>query len=388
MATAKSEVPGDQGPGTVVLLAMRSSTGAKLLGKQLRDRFRLRAVDDAEQAWECLIGQGGISLVICELELAIDRFALLERIRGAGDNRIAALPLLLLVGEKDTEERQELAFQKGATDFINLPFSSAELSTRVRLHTTLYREHLHASSLDTEQVTAVNLLKQLAQESLFISRVQQELSFSERHRSQMSLGKLRVDRLREIVSSFDKSTAISVVQEVAKTAQQTMRREDTLCYLGNGDFKLLFPATNGIGAIAGIKRVLSNVEQSRIKIGGQRVAITLSAAVFSCIADADVDLQKIDEQLDASLGIAVERGGNQVVSSTPFDEARAMSVDRALKLLAAGRGDDLSGDIDSLMLQLLPLLDFADECLRLDLEQVRADLRAKLESRVRISVSN
>lgn len=388
MATTKAKFPTDQSPGMAILLATSSGTGAKLIGKQLRDGFTIRTVDDAEQAWECLIEQGGISLVICELELAVDHFALLERIRGAADNRLAAVPLLLLVGEKDSEKQQELAFQKGATDFINLPFASAELSTRVRLHTTLYREHLHAFSLDAEQVTAVNLLKQLAQENVFSARVHQELSFSERHRSQMSLGKLRVDHLREIIASSDKSTAISVVQAVAKTTQQTLRREDTLCYLGNGEFKVLFPATNGIGAIAGIRRVLKNVEQKRIEIGGQQVAITLSAAVFSCIAGADIDLQRIDEQLDASLGIAVERGGNQVVSSTPSAEDRAISIDRALKLLAAGRRDHLSRDIDSLMMQLLPLLDFADECLQLDLEQVRADLRAKLESGAKISVSN
>jgi two-component system, cell cycle response regulator len=361
-----------------ILLATRSTTSAKLIGKQLRAIYNLLNADDAELAWTGLVEQREIALVICELELAINQFGLLERIRSAADNRLAAIPVLLLVGENAAAAQRELAFEKGATDFINLPFSSAELTARVRLHTTLYRQHSRAASLEMELVPAVNVLKQLAQENYFTSRVQQELSFSQRHRSHLSLGKLRLDNLREIMSRFDKATALSIVQAVAKSMQQTLRREDSLCYLGNAEFKVMFPATNGIGAIAGINRLLENVAQRNIRINGKQLRVTLSAAVFSCIAADDIDLEQIEIQLDSSLGRAVANGGNQVVSSTPAGEGRGMSIDRALKLITAGKQAELSPHLVALLQQVLPLLDFADETLQLDLETGRRNLRKKL----------
>lgn len=377
MTTASSKTRNQSDPAATILLVTCSDTSAKLIGKQLRDRFELCIADDAERAWESLVEERGISLVICELNLAIDAFALLERLRGASDNRLAAVPVLLLVGENDTEHRRELALHKGATDFINLPFASSELIARVQLHTSLYRQHGLASEPGPDQVTAVNLLKQLAQESLFAARIEQELSFSQRHRSPMSLCKLRLDNLKAIVSEFDRPTAISVVQAVARIIQQAMRREDSLCYLGNAEFRVLFPATNGIGAIAGINRVLRQVEQRQVSIGGEQVRVTLSAAVYSCIADDDIDLKQIERQLDKSLRTAAAAGGNQVVGNSSSGEARAPSVDRALRLLAAGKSADLSGQVPALLGQLLPLLDLADEVLEADLEPIRSELRNK-----------
>lgn len=378
--TANSKALTEPGSDNSILLATRSTTGAKLIGKQLRDAYFLRFADDAEQAWENLVEQRGISLLICELGIAIDQFGLVERVRGASDNWLAAIPILLLVSENDGEEDRELAFQKGATDFINLPFASAELSTRVRLHVNLYRQHALAPSLDAEQVTAVNLLKQLAQENFFAARVEQELSFSQRHRSYLSLCKLRLDKLKEIMSGFDKSTAISVVQATARIIQQSLRREDSLCYLGNAEFKVLFPATNGIDATAGINRVLKRVAGHKIRIGGKHVPVTLSAAVFSCIADDDTDLARIERQLDASLKLALSGGGNQAVGSATAGEGRAMSVDRALKLIAAGKGGEAAQHARALLQQVLPLLDFADETLQLGLDRISGEIRKKLGS--------
>ena len=72
MTTANSKARNQPDPATTILLATRSDTSAKLIGKQLRGRFELSIADDAERAWECLVEQPGISLVICEQNLAID----------------------------------------------------------------------------------------------------------------------------------------------------------------------------------------------------------------------------------------------------------------------------------------------------------------------------
>lgn len=362
----------------IVLLIASSSNNLRLVGKHLDKYFKVLTADDAESAWDSLSELSSIALIVSELELVIDNFGLLERLRSAGDSWLAATPLLLLVGESDADADRETAFQAGATDFINLPFVSTELTARARLHANLYLQQQQPSQ-EMQSVSAVNLLQQLSQQNFFNSRVQQELSFSQRHRSSVSLCKLKLDNVKAIISGFDKSTAVSAVKAVARIAQRTLRREDTLCYLGNAEFCLLYPATNGIGATTAVNRIFQNLSESKFTIAGKKVPITLSGAVYSCIASEAIELENIYLKLGEGLVQAQANGGNQIVCSTSASEERVLSVDRALQLIESSKTDDLSGHAASLLLSVLPLLEFADEVLQLDLESVNRRLRQQLK---------
>lgn len=361
-----------------VLLATRSPATAKLIGKRLREHYALWQAEDSEQAWKLLTEQRAIALVICDLELALDRFALLERIRNAGDTRLAATPILLLLGENDDEFRQETAFQQGASDFINLPFSSTELLARARLHTNLFLQHASGPQLDAPEVSAVNLLRQLSQESFFTARVQQELSFSARHRSPLSLCLLRLDDVKRMVDEFDKTTVISVVQSLARIVQQTMRREDSLCYRGNAEFSVLYPATNGIGAAAGVRRIIDNVAAQKINIGGRQVPISLSAAIYSAVAGDGVGLEQIEKQLKKCLKAAMAKGGNRVVSCVQGDGEAFESLDYVLERIAAGQGTPGREQIPSLLARVLPLIEHADAAFDGDYTSIAQALRQRL----------
>lgn len=361
-----------------VLLVTASSHTGKLVSKHLEEFFTVLTAQDAESAWDSILEQRDISLFICDLQLVIDQFALLERLRNASDSWLAATPVLLLVGENDTDAGRELAFQMGATDFINLPFASSELTARARLHANLYVQQAIESPQEMQPVSAANLLQQLSQENYFNSRAQQELSFSQRHRSNFSLSKLKLDNVKTIVADFDKATAIAAVKAVAKIAQQNLRREDSLCYLGNAEFSLLCPATNGIGATAGLNRIFKGLSRNKISIAGKQVPLTLSGAVYSCIASDVIELRQINEWLDDSLEQAQANGGNQIVSSSPIGEERTVSVDRALKLIESQTTEGLTEHARPLLMAVLPLLEFADDVLQLGLVTVNRKLRARL----------
>ena len=229
-----------------------------------------------------------------------------------------------------------------------------------------------------QPVSEVNLLQQLSQENYFNSRAQQELSFSQRHRSNFSLSKLKLDNVKTIVADFDKATAIAAVKAVAKIAQQSQRREDTLCYLGNAEFSLLCPATNGIGATAGMNRIFKSLSSKKISIAGKQVPLTLSGAVYSCIASDVIELRQIYEWLDDGLKQAQSEGGNQIVSSNPTGEARTISVDRALQLIESQTTEELTEHARPMLIAVLPLLEFADDVLKLGLASVNKKLRARL----------
>ena len=319
--TQKQKKPG-------VLLVARSNNSLRLIGKHLDSHFEVLTAADAETAWDSLLEFRDIALIISELELVIDKFGLLERLRSAGDSWLAATPLLLLVGENDADAERELAFQAGATDFINLPFVSTELTARARLHANLYVQQ-QSPAQEVQSISAVNLLQQLAQQNFFRSRAQQELSFSQRHRSSVSLCKLKLDNVKAIISGFDKATAVTAVKAVAQITQRTLRREDTLCYLGNAEFYLLYPATNGIGATTAVNRIFRDLSGSKVNIAGKPVPITLSAAVYSCIANEGFDIEHIYASLGEGLA-ARELGADPVCRSSVRAAARKVGYFRSI----------------------------------------------------------
>jgi len=363
----------------VVLLLSQSQQSLRSISKILNPNFTVIVVEDAEDAWEELVGNSKILVVIGELPLVVDGFDLLERIRNANEKRLAAIPVLLLVGESDNDDDRETAFRGGATDFINMPFVSIELITRVRLHTQLFAQHIDGHAINAESVAAANVLQQFSQESIFISRLEQELAFSRRHRTFVSVCKLKLDNLKAIVAGFDKKTAGAVVQAVAKILQQSIRSEDTLCYLGSAEFCILFPATNGIGAAVCVDRVQKKILTCKVRAAGKLVPVSLSGAIYTDIAEPDTDSGTVLGTLQMRLREAIAQGGNRIVSAPQGSEKVSISVDQALRFIAGRNTDSLQPVARDLMLSILPLLEYCDSALNLGMKSVNRSLQEKLK---------
>jgi two-component system cell cycle response regulator len=363
-----------------VLLITGSARSANLIDKLLDTYFTVIKVEDAESAWKQLVKQPLITVIICELSIAIDHFGLLERIRTANNKNLAAKPILLLVGEQDQENSCEKAFSLGATDFINMPFSSTELTTRVRLHAQLFINHSADQTIEMQQIASVNVLQQLSNENYFKSRLQHELSFSLRHKINVSVCKLKINNLKAIVAGFDKNAAISVMHAVARMMRQTLRQEDTLAYLGNAEFCILYPATNGIDASTAVNRILDNIKNHNIRIAGKKVPVTISGAISSSLANENTTVEKLMDMVDMQLVEAVNQGGTTIVISPQSDTKQFISVTRAVKLIERGAIDGLEEHAGELMLNIMPLLEYADQVLGLELKQVNQSLRERLDN--------
>ncbi len=350
----------------VILLITQSSRSAKMIEKLLRGYFISLKAEDAESGWNFLVKQP-VAVIACDLTLAIDKFGLLERIRNARDRSLAAKPVLLLIGEQGQGKRSENALGMGATDFINMPFSSTELITRTRFHAGLLG-HLRADpTIELEHIPSVNELKQLTDEKFFRSRLQHELSFSLRHRNVISICKLRVNRLSQIVADFDKNAAIAMLHTVARIIQETMREEDVLSYLGNADFCLLYPATNGIEASTAANRILKNIEKHENKIDEKIVPISISGAISSNVASEDTTVEKLMNILDEQIARAVSQDGNCVVVAPRSKEKEHISVERAIKLIEQGQTEGLEDHLSEMVHNIIPLLEYADQFMDLDL---------------------
>ena len=304
-------------------------------------------------------------------------FALLERIRQASDERLAATPVVLLYGEQDSEEALQSAFQQGASDFIVLPPTRDELINRLKLQINLFVGDAHLVSADNE-ASAAGALKKLAQVSFFDSRANQELAFSQRHRSNVSLCRLKIDNIAALAEQHGKEVVQAYVKALINLILNSLRTEDLLCYLGHAEFNILYPATNGIGAMTAAKRILHKVDKTSIKIAGEKLHTTLSASVYSCLADEHSRLDTIYQQLGEDLQQAISQGGNRVVSSVDSSSSQSVSIDRVLRLLERDQGDEIDQHLNALLLEVLPLLEYGDATLDLELLDTLASLRRRL----------
>lgn len=363
-----------------ILLASQSSLLSKSIEKLLEHQYHLITVEDAEIAWKTLAENRQIVLLLAESAVVNESFALIERIRQASDERLAATPLILLYGERDTRQHKQKAFQQGASDFIVLPPTRDELIDRIELQIQLFTGNPALISADNE-ASAAGALKKLAQVSFFDSRVNQELAFSQRHRSNLSICHLKIDGIKSLAEQYGKDALQGFVKGLINVILKSLRTEDLLCYLGHAEFHILYPATNGIGAMTAVKRVLERVADAQINVSGKQMQTTLSASLYSCVASQQSSLDTIYHQLSEDLQEASAGGGNKVISSFDSSGPQTFSIDRVLKLIDQDKADDIDEHMQELLLQALPLFEYGDAVLDLDLLDTLANLRKQLKKK-------
>ncbi|MCP4077161.1 MAG: diguanylate cyclase [Gammaproteobacteria bacterium] len=342
-----------------ILLITASSLTTRSLNRLIGEQFSIVHAESAEQAWQVLQSEAIIKVVICELEMAINEMALLERVRRAEDKVVASLPVLLLVGESDTEERMDLAFSVGATDFIHMPFSSIELMARVRLHSKLFSLHQKETSFELDsQNSPVDILNSLMQEKYFSNRLEQELSFSARHKSFVSVCLIKLDGADELEEKYSKDILKAVLRAVAKIIEKMIRREDSYAYFGDETFALLYPVTNGIGANTATKRLVEEIHNTLLNHQQQSIKVSLSAGLYSTLPTEELSTERVLSIIEQRLKKAEKKGGGQIVSSKSELEQNKVSIEQALNMINFNRTESLVKQIPGLLDGIMPLLEF------------------------------
>ncbi len=360
-----------------ILLVAGSPLSTKSISRILSGLFNILHAVDSAAAWEMLQTESSIAAVVCELEKSIDQTALLERIRLAQDKTLASLPVLLLVGEADDEEKRDQAFSVGATDFINMPFSAVELKTRVRLHAKLYRLHSQEHAFEvSEQNSSIDLLNTLAQEQHFCSRLEQEISFSRRHKSYVSVCQIRIDKVDDLFDEYGRHVLSSIIRAVARQIEKQIRREDSFAYLGDSTFALLYPVTNGLGANIATQRLLDKIAASQMKHEGQPLSVTVSAGLYSTLPGEEETAQDMLHTVRQRVEKAQQLGGGQLISSKTEQQQSTLSIEQALNMISYGRTEGLDRQIPQLLEDMLPLIEFARQHNAVELQGICASLEA------------
>ena len=365
-----------QNPLPRILVVDESRMVRAMLIKHIRDHYDFREEADGEAAWQVLVLDHSIELVICSLSLPVlDGNGLLDRVRSSRLSRLSQMQMLMITGDND--EAIERAKSHGASDFVSRSTGGSELLTRIDSLVKLaqaqnqLKENLeqHVQNPETGLFTRKYIELQAAQ----------AMSHALRHDSEVSA----------MVMGFDNVGALREEQgiEVMKQLQQRftamliskIRKEDSLGHYVGSQLVVVSPGTPYSSCESFGNRLREAIHVANIVAHGQRLNLSVSVGVSNTPADSVTSAGALIELAGARLKAAQQAGGNRVIACNvqPEDVTAAVAprIDLAIALVKSGHANEVLPHLAALGSQVLPLLKLLDQRLKLDLPMAEIEKR-------------
>ena len=355
--------------------------------KQIRDRFDCREECDGEAAWEALVVDSTVQVLITDIGMPrLDGYGLIERVRASRIARLHKLPIIVISGDEDDGAR-ERARELGANDFITKGIGTAELVARLD---TLTRYGQTSRELEESREALANHSpidpgSGLTTRAYMNWRASQDLALARRQQGGVSVMVFEIDRIDEVVAKYGHQVAELIAKKLRAILALKVRHEDTVSELGIGKFILLSPLTDMVAASAFAMRLQSAIGKLVMTYRGEQIRVGVSAGVSSTYVDGLDTLSRLTELALERLAGAQSAGGNRVfgkdgeITREVIERMlrRAVSVDQALNRLRLGQEDEIAALLPDLLLALQPLLQFAERRLQLGLPMARLERLAR-----------
>jgi len=253
----------------------------------LRSSFVVLEAVDGEAAWKTLQEDSSIVMVFSDLDMPkLDGFGLLRLIRGAKDERIRKLPVIVISGSQD-QGANSRARQAGANDFISKSAEAPDVLSRIdemlRSVKPNPRPEPAAPQLAPAQATAtqeIATIKAAAQQPAvathdpltgtltsanLLGEARRQFSHARRHGGQLSIMAFRVDSYAEAARDAGKEVSDQVLARIAKMIQGMLRTEDSFGRVAEATF-MVVSAGAGAAQITGFARRLhSQLESAQVR---------------------------------------------------------------------------------------------------------------------------
>mgnify|MGYP003982204175 CR=1 FL=1 len=219
------------------------------------------------------------------------------------------IPVIFLTGASDVDQKV-LGFDVGAVDYIQKPFDSVELNTRVRaaLRTKRFQDKLAQSAM-------IDGLTGLWNRAHFDQRIHEEVAAALRYDRPMSLIMMDVDKFKNLNDNHGHLFGDEVLQVVGDVLQDSVRTSDWPCRYGGEEFGLILRETDLDGAIILAERIRKEIGSLQLHNKAQLVPVTSSFGVVSstlCMNPCDLSSKWMIGSADRALYAAKEGGRNCV----------------------------------------------------------------------------
>jgi len=103
----------------------------------------------------------------------------------------------------------------------------------------------------------------------------------ERYSENLSLLIIDIDFFKKINDTYGHSTGDEVIKEVSATILRITRKVDIVSRIGGEEFAVLLPRISSESALSTAERIRRAVKKDTIKVGGNRISVTISVGISS-----------------------------------------------------------------------------------------------------------
>lgn len=306
--------------------------------KMLGDGYQVHEAVDGMDAWQHLQRNDAISVVFTDMQMPeMNGLELLSHIRNSEDDRLSALPVIMITGVGDNETTKRDVFEAGATDFIAKPFESIDLLSRARSYARLNRK-----VVELEKKTGHDKLTGLFSIASFEEQGEKALSFALRHKLQISAVYMEIIGFQDLYLTHGKTTAQQIIMEVGKRLKDVMRTEDIAARIGVAKYAALLPLTSDVNARVVIRRIRESVSKLVFNTGQEKIRVSLAAGYTSADTAERLEFSEIMEQAESALQKALLIKDRERIASF-FD------TDEEAEQVAAVTEDDIRKAVEHIL---------------------------------------
>ena len=162
------------------------------------------------------------------------------------------------------------------------------------------------------RLTVIDGLTGLANRRGLAEFLARELVRSQRHRRPLALALLDIDRFKQINDRFGHLAGDTILQQLAALAVAEVGQDELFARYGGEEFALVLPEAAVDDAVARCDALRRAVAAHPFALGGQRVAVTISAGVVSTDGNPDATPASLLAAADKAMYRAKSAGRNQV----------------------------------------------------------------------------
>ncbi|HEV8107718.1 MAG TPA: response regulator [Burkholderiales bacterium] len=316
----------------------------------LRSSFVVLEAVDGEAAWKTIQEDSSIAMVFSDLDMPkLDGFGLLRLIRGAKDERIRKLPVIVISGSQD-QAANSRARQAGANDFISKSADAPDVLARIEemlravkpnprpeplaasqplatsqplaaAQPTATQEIATLTAAPQQTVTHDTLTGALAPQAL-VTEARKHFSLAKRHASQLSVMAFRIESHQQAARDVGKAVADQVLARIAKLITGTLRAEESLGRVSGATFMVISAGSDAAQVLGFARRLHGQLETAQVKHGNEVLKIRASFGLAS-MADATASIEDLMKLALQRLQAAAKRPSDPIVGEPESPAAAA-----------------------------------------------------------------
>jgi len=261
----------------------------------LRTSFAVREEADGEAAWRAVQSDPSLVMVFTDLDMpGLDGFGLLQRIRASEDPRIKALPVVVISGHEEANNKRR-ARALGANDFIAKTADAPEVLSRLENVLRLVRtaNELEATRQAVERTATHDPLTGTLTPHYLVTEGRKHFAHARRHGGQLSVMALRLDNYDDIALRAGKDIADVVVARVAKLITEKVRTEDSVGRVAQASFIVVSAGTAAAQMAAVAQRLRHELDEGKVRYRDTTFSFTASHGIASAAADSAKSIEDL-----------------------------------------------------------------------------------------------